>query len=597
VLALWASCSRPPSLTRCAALVRVLACQIFTPTMDARFPAAATISASGVPSAASLKSVRDTATPLSVPLASFPVVASPSVTSPPATVPLLPSSPSRRVPSLLSNALPAVVPSSPDVGVASMAAAAVGSLSTPSANALLPVAAMVRRPGWRSWPQWNADTFSCFQLPLVPRAGDAFGTAARSHMLSKLGELSGTSASLPPAPPSPYIGFVCRLTSELQESRLSQVRQWRPYVVLRVCDDVADVAVVRLLSLSLPQESAQHRIADLHARDARASWLMLACQAVCLDSSATAAPTVVRGLSAPCPVPAPLLTPLGVGLQVHAVLGEMESQGVSFDESMIRSFLACVMSRPVPTSSDLEMVLESMPRTASVWRRGVVRVFRHLIARVLAMCCGCAELRSGSMAPNALTFSMLCSAQAMVQSKRSVFSPLSRARTSIIGEDRSEDDFIPDAVASSGKTAAAVGIGGAHASVRDVLCGGRGGSCVTGAAAGDGGSLACLLACLLYFLTTTERIPDDGRPPLPPSGSAAGAGGAVDDVGIVMLRGRSQSAVAVVPSPGDKLHNSAAVYVCAVSPPLLCASSMSLCDARVLQSALESGVNRAAHDV
>ncbi len=92
--------------------------------------------------------------------------------------------------------------------------------------------------------------------------------------------------------------------------------------------------------LPLLQESAQHRIADFHARDAAAVWLILACQSVAVWPDEAL-------LAEVCHLPSSLV-----------------ASGLELDEAIVRAALTCVMHDPSAAQDRLLSIVEGVSRTS-----------------------------------------------------------------------------------------------------------------------------------------------------------------------------------------------------------------------------------------
>jgi hypothetical protein len=82
------------------------------------------------------------------------------------------------------------------------------------------------------------------------------------------------------------------------------------------------------------QESAQHRIADFHARDAAAAWLVLACQSIAVWPEEAL-------LAEACLLPSALV-----------------AMGLELDEAIVRAALTCVLHDPSASQDRLLSVVE-----------------------------------------------------------------------------------------------------------------------------------------------------------------------------------------------------------------------------------------------
>ena len=87
---------------------------------------------------------------------------------------------------------------------------------------------------------------------------------------------------------------------------------------------------------TLLQETAQHRLADYHARDAAGAWMVLACQAMAVTGDEALLEEVCR------------------------LPGELLQAGLCIDEGIVRAALVCIASAPTATRDHLQALLESM---------------------------------------------------------------------------------------------------------------------------------------------------------------------------------------------------------------------------------------------
>ncbi len=170
--------------------------------------------------------------------------------------------------------------------------------------------------------------------------------AVLSLLVSDLPPTGVPSGSMP-AKACQQLAFVSRLPSELQESRSNQVSDGRMHTAYPQCVCVCvGVCIGRVLHRRdalkhdlhvrgvVSQESAQHRIADYHARDAAGAWMILACQSVVITHDDALLDEVCR------------------------MPGQLLQLGLGVDEAIIRAALTCIMHDPRASPERLQAVFD-----------------------------------------------------------------------------------------------------------------------------------------------------------------------------------------------------------------------------------------------